>query len=122
MRKSWALLLLGVTSLTISCGSGRRLQSISITQTMIGQQAQFVATGTFSSAPTTVSPLPVFWTGAPPAPRYSLSPQPMVVQCTVSGPSPDLIIAMAPANSSAPSTGSTSSTKMLTASARLVCP
>lgn len=61
MNRFWALiLLLSVTPLTLACGSSNRhLQSITIKAVPNGQQIQFVATGTFSASPTTVSPLPV---------------------------------------------------------------
>ena len=50
-----------VASVTVACGnnSSRQLQSISIQKTIQGSQIQLVATGTFSAAPTTVTPLPV---------------------------------------------------------------
>src|SRR5580692_4726494 len=70
MNRFSVLLLLVALAVTVSCGNagagmagtGRQLQSITITQTTNGQQIQFLATGTFSAPPTTVSPLPVAWT------------------------------------------------------------
>jgi len=63
--------LLLVTLLTLSCGGGtmdppRMLTAISVTPTVAqapnGQtQVQFVATGTFTGPPITVSPLAVSW-------------------------------------------------------------
>ena len=63
--------LLLVTLLTLSCGGGtmdppRMLTAISVTPTVAqapnGQtQVQFVATGTFTEPPITVSPLAVSW-------------------------------------------------------------
>jgi hypothetical protein len=79
------LLLFLLASVILACGSGnsRQLQSISISRTLNGEQIQFVATGTFSAPPTTVTPLPVDWTiglMAPPPPEYTytLTTQPFV--------------------------------------------
>jgi hypothetical protein len=91
-RRLAFLSLLLVAYVTLSCGSGRRLQSITISQTTSGSQITFVATGTFSTAPTTVTPLPVKWgigPFAPPPPRnldYTLTTQPFVFDCTGSRP------------------------------------
>jgi hypothetical protein len=124
MNKYSFILLLLATSLALSCGSGsgRQLQSITISQTVSGQQIQFVATGTFSAAPITVTPLPVFWSLAPPPAQYTLTTQPFVLQCAVSGPYPSPIIAWAPANPTSPSSGSMSRTRMIVASTSAVCP
>ena len=125
MNKIFALIaLLIAASLTISCGSssGRQLQSITISKTMNGEQIQFVATGTFSAAPTTVTPLPAFWSIDLPPGQYALTTQPFVIQCTVSGPIPGPIIAWAPADPHAPSSGSLSGTKMVTGSTGATCP
>lgn len=58
-------LILAVTAATLSRGSSstvpRHLESITISQTVSGQQIQFIATGTFSAAPMTLAPLPVDW-------------------------------------------------------------
>jgi hypothetical protein len=103
------LLLAG---LTFSCGMGRKLETISISQTMNGEQITFVASGTFTSAPTTVTPLAVQWTVglmAPPPPTYSytLTSQPYVFNCTgVSGPQLP-VGAYAPIDPNAPASGST---------------
>jgi hypothetical protein len=114
MSRFSVLLILVVTSLTLSCGSGsgRHLQSITLTQTAInnGQEDQFVATGTFSEPPTTVTPLPVDWTNglmAPPPPTYiyTLTTQPFVVNCTVVGPEAPLVVAFAPPDPNAPTSG-----------------
>jgi hypothetical protein len=75
MRLIWAPFLLILSAfLFIACGgSSRQLQSITIAKAANGQQIQFVATGTFSAPPTTVTPLPVDWTSglmAPPPPTY----------------------------------------------------
>ena len=58
----FGVLVLAVLSL-LSCGggSGRMLQSISVSPQIANGQVQYVATGTFSASPTTVTPLPVNW-------------------------------------------------------------
>jgi hypothetical protein len=107
--------LLLVVAFSLSCGGGngnRQLLSISIAQTANGQQVQFVATGMFSAAPTTVSPLPVDWTlglMAPPPPQYSytLTTQPYVYNCANAGPSQLPVVAFAPADPNAPTSGVT---------------
>jgi hypothetical protein len=126
MKKSWPLpfLLVLVISFTISCGSGsRQLQSISVTQTVNGNQIQFIATGSFSAPPMTVTPLPADWTMglfAPPPPKYTytLSTQPFVFQCTSSGPL--TVVAFAPPDPKAPMSGSTS--HVVTKAATVTCP
>ncbi len=67
-----ATLLLLVAVVTMSCGGGtnpnRMLESISISPAIAhaqNGQAQFVATGTFSASPRTVTPLAVNWSGPP---------------------------------------------------------
>jgi len=130
MNKYWALiLLLPVTSLTLGCGSGssnRQLQSITINSVVSGQQIQFVATGTFSAPPTTVTPLPVDWSiglFAPPpgSLQYTLTTQPYLFDCSGSGPYLPLS-AVAPSDPNAPTTGSRPFAKMVTASASIPCP
>jgi hypothetical protein len=123
MNRLWAPTLLAITSLTLSCGGGgnnRQLQSITISRVVNGQQIQFSATGTFSSAPTTVSPLAVSWSYAPPPGRYSLTTQPFLFDCE-QPESPGPIVAMAPADPSAPSSGSMKSTQMITTSGPIPC-
>jgi hypothetical protein len=133
MQRFWALsllLLASIAFLTLACGSGRHLQSISISQTVNGQQVQLVATGTYSAPPTTVTPLPVNWSGgllAPP-PRgnlqYSLSNQPFVVACGSSIPSgqPFQFTALAPSNPNAPTAGSLPLHDLVTTLAAGTCP
>jgi len=107
------ILLLAMSWLMPACGGmGRHLQSITLTQTTInnGQEVQFVATGTFSAPPTTVTPLPVDWTNglmAPPPQAYSytLTTQPYVVNCTLAGPEALPVVAFAPPDPSAPVSG-----------------
>jgi hypothetical protein len=127
MQKYWALLLiLSVTCFTLFCGSSRHLQSISISQTSNGQQIEFVATGNFSSAPTTVTPLPVDWSVGPFAPppptlTYTLSTQPFSFECAGSGPFLP-ISAVAPSNPNAPLNGTLPFAKMIAESAPVACP
>jgi hypothetical protein len=127
MNRSSVLLLLTLGSLALSCGSGpgRQLQSITISQTANGQQIQFVATGHFSQAPTTVSPLPVSWgfgLFAPPPKvwTYTLTSQPFVVDCTVVGPQSLPVSTFAPVDPNAPISGST--TNVVTAAIAVNCP
>jgi|ERR1700683_4328193 hypothetical protein len=132
MNRFWALIvLLSTASLTLACGSssnnGRQLQSITINSTVVGQQVQFTATGTFSAPPTTVTPLPVSdWGIGPFAPppanvQYTLTIQPFVIDC--SGPGPSLpVTTLAPSDPDAPVTGSLPWAKVVTASAPVPCP
>ena len=120
------ILLLAIAWPILGCGSGRHLQSITLTQTAInnGQGVQFIATGTFSAPPTTVTPLPVDWTNglmAPPPPTYSytLTTQPYVVNCTVVGPEVPQVVAFAPPNPNAPTSGT--SKIVVTAAANATC-
>ncbi|MGO9084341.1 MAG: hypothetical protein ACLQBK_03875 [Candidatus Sulfotelmatobacter sp.] len=69
-----------------------------------------MATGTFSAPPTTVTPLPVDWTVqlmAPPPPTYTytLTTQPYVVNCTTVGPEYGPVVAFAPPDPNAPTSG-----------------
>ncbi len=117
------ILLLPVTSLILACGSSnRRLQSITMTQTANGQQIEFVATGNFSSSPTTVTSIPVEWSVqlmAPPPQQYTLTTQPFLFECTAPGPFP--IVAYAPSDPNAPLSGSWSSARMIQASTVITC-
>jgi hypothetical protein len=126
MNKFWAfILLLPVTCLTLACGSstnsGRQLQSITINAVANGAQIQFVASGTFSASPTTVSPLPVSWSFAPPPGQYTLTTAPFKFQCENAGPYASPIVAMAPADPNAPSCGSISTTTMVSVSGPIDC-
>jgi hypothetical protein len=129
MHRFWALLiLLSAASLTSACGSSsRHLQSITISSTVNGQQVQFIATGTFSAPPTTITPLPVSdWGIGPFAPppenvQYTLTTQPFVFDCTGSGPYLP-VSALAPSNPNAPTTGSLPFANMVTATAPIPCP
>lgn len=131
MNRLWALiLLLFVTSLTLSCGSGssgsnnRQLQSIAINEVVNGQQVQFIATGTFSAPPTTVSPLPVSWSLDLPPRQYTLTTEPYTfLQCESAGPYFLPIVAVAPVDPNAPSTGSIYPvSNMVMQSAQITCP
>jgi hypothetical protein len=117
------LLLLTAACLTLACGSGsdRQLQSITINSAVSGQQVQFTATGTFSSSPTTVNPLPVSWSYAPPPGEYTLTTLPFVFNCAqpaALGP----IVACAPTDASAPTSGRLPFAKMTCTSGPIPCP
>jgi hypothetical protein len=118
------ILLLSATSLSLACGSSnRQLQSITMAQTTNGQQIEFVATGKFSSSPTTVTSIPVEWSVqlmAPPPQSYTLTTQPFLFECTGSGAFP--IVAYAPSDPNAPLSGSWSSARMIQASEVITCP
>jgi hypothetical protein len=125
MNKFWALSLLTLAaSFTLSCGSGgsgRQLQSITITPAIEGDTVEYTASGTFSTSPTTVTPLAVSWSFAPPDLNYTLTTQPFTFSCSdpqSAGP----IVAMAPANPNAPATGSATNTKMVITSGPIPCP
>jgi hypothetical protein len=121
-------LLVLLVLLTLSCGSSntsRQLQSISISRSVVGTRIQFVATGTYSAPPITVTPLPVDWTlglMAPPPPQYSytLTTQPYVVNCSGVEPEGLPLVAFAPPDPDAPSSGTTMT--VITASAPINCP
>jgi hypothetical protein len=107
-------------------GNGRQLQSISVIQSVNANQVQFTASGTFSAPPTTVTPLPVNWGIGPFAPppgslHYTLTTQPFVFECSGSGPFLSVSI-FAPANPSAPVSGSLPFNQMVTALAPIQCP
>jgi hypothetical protein len=127
MKQIWgcsvlAFVVIGISGCGSAAGNNRQLRSIIISQTVNGQQIQFVATGTFSAPPTTVSPLPAFWSIDLPPQQYTLTTQPFVIQCTVSGPVPGPIVAWAPANPRAPSSGLLSATQMVASSTGATCP
>lgn len=117
------VVLTSVACILLACGSGsnRQLQSITINPAVNGEQIQFTATGTFSAPPTTVTPLPVSWSYAPPPPQYNLTTVPFSFDCA-HPESPGPIVAMAPADPNAPSSGSMSATKMVSASGPIPCP
>ncbi len=95
-------------------GTSRQLQSITISplQATISQnnRAQFTAAGQFNTSPTNVTPLAVSWmiTGPgwdPIPPSYNLTSQPFNPPCNGAG-STYVIIAYAPVDPNAPSSGS----------------
>ncbi|MGO9649792.1 MAG: hypothetical protein ACLPLR_20160 [Terriglobales bacterium] len=122
------VVLLPVTSLTLACGSSstsnRQLQSITINEVVNGQQVQFIATGTFSAPPTTVSPLPVSWSLDLPPRQYTLTTQPYTfLQCESAGPYFLPIVAVAPIDPNAPTSGSMYPvSNMIMQSAQITCP
>lgn len=126
------LCLLLAASVMLACGTsmlggaGRQLQSITVTATPNGNQIQFVATGTYSAAPTTVSPLPVDWANgflAPPAQTlsYNLSAQPYAFACAASGTEIQ-VTALAPRNPGAPGSGSTAWSNLVFGHSAATCP
>jgi hypothetical protein len=132
MNRFWPfIILLTAACLTLACGSstsiGRQLQSITINSTVSGQQVQFIAAGTFSAPPMTVSPLPVSdWGIGPFAPppenvQYTLTTQPFIFDCTGSGPYLP-VSTLAPSDPNAPTTGSLPWAKVVTATAPIPCP
>jgi len=120
MNRFWALIVLAsAASLTLSCGSSnnRHLQSITIDDNLMGAQNSFVATGTYSAPAISVTPLPVSWSYAPPPGTYTLTTEPFTPQC----PAPSPIVASAPMDPNAPSSGSTSSVTMIMQSTASPC-
>ena len=128
MNKLWApFFLLLVAAGSLACGGGRRLQSITISQTTNGQQVQFVATGNYSAPPMTLSPLPVMWGQqlyAPPpgALDYTLTSQPYVFSCADGGSQAGPVSAIAPRDPGAPASGSVAFSRMTLAYATINCP
>ncbi|HTS07971.1 MAG TPA: hypothetical protein VMP68_20530 [Candidatus Eisenbacteria bacterium] len=129
MHRLWcSSLLFPFVLLSLCCGGGqsRELQSISISKTIVGTRIQFVATGTFSASPMTVTPLPVDWSNgllAPPPPQYtySLSTQPYVIDCGNASPgSMAQVSAFAPTDPNAPMSGTTKT--VVSGSASFTCP
>ena len=71
IRVGCSATLLSLLAATLGCGMGpsRTLVSISVSPTVatakdLNLPVQFVATGTFSAPPTTVTPLPALWKGS----------------------------------------------------------
>jgi hypothetical protein len=131
MKLICVTLLFLVSTLILACGrgSGRQLESISISSTTVGangQQLSFVATGTFSEPPISVTPLPVDWSTqliAPPPSEYTytLTTRPFVVNCTppVLGDA-GVVVAFAPTNANGPASGTTKT--VVVAGALSLCP
>lgn len=108
-----ALALTALFTLT-SCGGGppRVLESITVNAVSSLSGTTYTATGHFSAAPTTVNDLPVAWyqTGPvlDPGPKYlpySLTAAPFKGICP-GGPVQSYVVAYAPADPTAPATGS----------------
>jgi hypothetical protein len=130
MSRPVPILLVLATSVMLACGGGdppsRTLQSISITSTANGNQIQFVATGTFSAAPTTVTPLPVDWSNgylSPPGGnlQYALTSKPYAFNCTASGEAIQ-VTALAPPDPNASASGSMSFSGLIAGHAAAICP
>jgi hypothetical protein len=113
--------VLAFACFALSCGSSRQLQSITISQTTSGTQTSFVATGTFSAPPTTVTPLPVSWYVGVVGAQYTLTTQPFSATNDCLDPAVTLLVAIAPADPNAPSSGSVLGTKMIQATGPGVC-
>ena len=114
----FVIFILAVGALSGCGGSNRQLQSLSISPASTNSQAgqaQFTATGQFSSMPTSVSPASVSWWESPPIidPPSSmfglaLTSQPFTAQCSgFSGPITVTAIAPMDAGNTSPSISST---------------
>jgi hypothetical protein len=112
-----ALPLLAPIALLVGCSGGmnRQLESISVSPaTGSGAPVSYKATGTFTSSPTTVTPLAVSWFMMgpaidPPGPEYMLTKGDFTAwRCRQANPvaSTYTIIAVAPADPNAPNSGS----------------
>ena len=106
MVRVGSALTLTVLLLATACGGGsspRQLQSISISAAAANNAVQFIATGHYNQAPTTLSPLPVFWS----IPLLDNDPGPTITQdgiaqCTSGVPGTFSVLAYAPADPSIP--------------------
>jgi len=129
------LILLGL-ALLAGCNAvsnnPRQLMSITISPnsaTANNGPVVFTATGTFSSAPVTVTPLAASWSISGPGIdptcgndcQYQLTQGTFTAHCGPIG-GVDTITAQAPADPNAPPTGSIANTKMVSATATLNCP
>jgi len=115
--------------LALGCGAGgRQLQSITVAQTVSGGKVSFIATGHYTSAPATVTPLAVSWgigLFAPPpgTVHYTLTAAPYVFTCPTAGSGPlQPVSVFAPRDPNAPSSGSAAWTSVVTAYAQIQCP
>lgn len=115
--------------LTLSCGGGRQLESITVNQVVSGGTITFTATGTYTASPTTVTPLAVSWgfgLFAPPPNTvlYTLTTQPYIFTCPASGSKTPLqpVSVFAPSDPNAPMSGSGSWHNMVIAYATPQCP
>ncbi len=124
------VLLLFVSLEMMACGSGRRLQSISVSPAVADGQdfpnglVQFTATGTFNMSPTTVTPLKVIWSlGFRPAiacPPNCVAIDSNGVGCCGGGTMGATVQASAPSDPSLPLT--TPNVPMVVGTATLNCP
>jgi hypothetical protein len=113
VAESLVALSVGVGLACAGCGGGppRVLESISVTPaqaTAQNGQASYTATGHFNTSPMTVPNLPASWLVVgpaldPPGPGYILIPTPFTAGCSAN--SPYTVVAYAPANPNAPSSG-----------------
>jgi hypothetical protein len=114
--------VLAFACIALSCGSSRRLQSISVSQFTSGTQSTFVATGAFSAPPTAVTPLPVSWYVGAVGAQNTLTTQPFSATTGCLEPAIIPLVAIAPADPNAPSSGSVSGTKMIQSTGADICP
>ena len=123
-----ALSLFVAASLLLGCTFGnRQLQSITINQSVKGNQIQFTATGTYTAPPFIAVQIPASWgfgLFAPPpkSVTYTLTTQPFVYTCP-SDSGPMLVVSVfAPKDPNAPMSGTVSWNDVVTASAQIQCP
>jgi hypothetical protein len=124
------LLSLGILCFVLAgCGSSsRQLQSISITsasantQVPANGQVQFVATGHYNRAPSTLSPLPALWVIYPPKGAAGASiTQTGLAQCVTGAASSFSVLAYAPADPSIPISELTKAKKVVLGTGQLSC-
>ena len=114
--------------LCAGCGNNnsRELQSITINppigdaSTFASGQVEFIATGHYSKAPTTVSPVTVLW-GVYKPPRATID-QNGVAQCSAGTTGQFTVLAYAPSEPSLPISKLSASKKPVLGTAQLVCP
>ena len=91
--------------ISAGCGSSssRQLQSMNISPTTASGQAQFVATGHYTQAPLSMSPLPAFWAIYLPGGETGATiTQDGVAQCEPGASKTFSVLAYAPADPTAP--------------------
>ena len=114
--------------LCAGCGNSnpRELQSITINpptadaSTFAGGQVQFIATGHYSKAPTTISPVTVLWSVY--KPPLATIDQNGVAQCSVGTTGQFTVLAYAPSEPVLPISKLSASKKPVLGMAQLVCP
>jgi hypothetical protein len=127
-------LLLTVVLLSLGCGSSRELTSISVSpatadaQKFPNGQVQFTATGTFSKAPITVTPLSVTWcpqatcgVGTPANVGITIDGNGLA-QCESTFSGTVTIVAEAPSNSGAVIMPMSGMNGMVSGTAQMTCP